>query len=369
MRYQLLPSLTPDEYAALREDIAAHGIRVPIDVDESGAVLDGHHRQAIAAELGIDCPTRVVPGLSEPQKRQHALVVNTARRQLTQAQRREVLAASITADPDLSDREHARRIGCSPSTVGAVRRELSGQVSNLDTHTEDDAHADIERIRQVLDTFARDILDDLLDTAKSGRNVADRAGFWRGIVTGWSSSGVIPEDAAAATLALYVERIDAARDEVLSIVAEAQANIAAAEGGTPRPDEALVRQALARHGIDRAEPWAVLDGGREIFLPSMTSTEFQRLCESVRSRGVREPCPVVVEPDGTVTLLDGRMRLCAALVVGTTAPLTTMAGDDGATLTRAEREAFMWTCNMERKSHTPADVDAMHAAATRDGGA
>lgn len=28
-RYQLLPDLTPDEYEALRDDIAANGFRVP----------------------------------------------------------------------------------------------------------------------------------------------------------------------------------------------------------------------------------------------------------------------------------------------------------------------------------------------------
>ncbi|MGH3499336.1 MAG: GIY-YIG nuclease family protein [Nocardioidaceae bacterium] len=35
-RYQLLPDLTPDEYAELRDDIAENGFRVPVDVDEAG---------------------------------------------------------------------------------------------------------------------------------------------------------------------------------------------------------------------------------------------------------------------------------------------------------------------------------------------
>ena len=50
--YQLLPALSDVEYAALRDDVATNGIRVPVDVDERGRVLDGHHRQAIAAESG-----------------------------------------------------------------------------------------------------------------------------------------------------------------------------------------------------------------------------------------------------------------------------------------------------------------------------
>ncbi|MFY1688818.1 ParB N-terminal domain-containing protein [Plantactinospora sp. WMMB782] len=124
--YQLLPPLSAEEYAALRADIEAHGIRVPVDVDEAGQVLDGHHRAAIAAELGIDCPTRVVPGLDEEGKRQHAMALNLARRHLTQADRRRLIAAELRRDDSRSDRRIARIVGVDHKTVGAVRRSLSG---------------------------------------------------------------------------------------------------------------------------------------------------------------------------------------------------------------------------------------------------
>ncbi|MGH3319488.1 MAG: ParB N-terminal domain-containing protein [Streptosporangiaceae bacterium] len=140
--YQVMPDLTAEEYEALKADIAEHGVRVPVDVDEDGVILDGHHRKAIAAELGIDCPTRVVAGLTEEEKRHHALAVNIARRQLTREQRRELIAAEIDRDPSQSDRAIARACGCSPSTVGAVRR---GEVSNLDTPEPDAAHKRAER--------------------------------------------------------------------------------------------------------------------------------------------------------------------------------------------------------------------------------
>ena len=42
--YQVLPPLSDDEFAALKADIAERGILVPIELDEDGAVLDGHHR-------------------------------------------------------------------------------------------------------------------------------------------------------------------------------------------------------------------------------------------------------------------------------------------------------------------------------------
>ena len=37
--YQVMPPLTAEEYEALRDDIAAHGVRVPIDVDQHGHIL------------------------------------------------------------------------------------------------------------------------------------------------------------------------------------------------------------------------------------------------------------------------------------------------------------------------------------------
>lgn len=80
--YQLLPPLSPEEYAALRADIAARGVLVPVERDENGAILDGHHRSAIAAELGIEAPAVTRAGLTEAQKREHVLKLNLLRRQL-----------------------------------------------------------------------------------------------------------------------------------------------------------------------------------------------------------------------------------------------------------------------------------------------
>ena len=57
-RYQVMPGLSPEEYATLKADIAANGVRIPIDVDEEGNILDGFHRKQICDELGIECPTR-----------------------------------------------------------------------------------------------------------------------------------------------------------------------------------------------------------------------------------------------------------------------------------------------------------------------
>lgn len=154
--YQLLPALSEAEYAALRESIAEHGVRVPIEVDEDGNILDGHHRAAIAADLGIDCPRVVVSNLdTEQDKRTVALMLNLSRRHLTREQKREVVRASIAADPDLSDREHARRCGVSPTTVGTVRRE----VSKLDSPepVTGDRREEFERMTAEIDKWLADL--------------------------------------------------------------------------------------------------------------------------------------------------------------------------------------------------------------------
>lgn len=120
--YQLLPPLSADEYAALKADIGTNGIRVPIDVDEAGQILDGHHRAQIAAELVIPCPTRTVAGLTEDEKREHAVAVNAHRRHLTRSQRRALVVAELERDPSRSDRAIGRIVGVDHKTVGAIRR-------------------------------------------------------------------------------------------------------------------------------------------------------------------------------------------------------------------------------------------------------
>ena len=92
MQYQLLPDLTDEEFAALKADIAARGVMVPVELDETGAVLDGHHRVRACAELGItEYPRIIRPGMSEDEKREHVLALNLDRRHLSREQRRELV--------------------------------------------------------------------------------------------------------------------------------------------------------------------------------------------------------------------------------------------------------------------------------------
>jgi ParB-like chromosome segregation protein Spo0J len=102
--YQILPPLGADEYAALKADIARHGVLVPVELDAAGHVLDGHHRLRAAHELGIaELPTLVRTGLSEDAKREHALRLNLLRRHLGPVMARQRVAAAHQAVPDPED--------------------------------------------------------------------------------------------------------------------------------------------------------------------------------------------------------------------------------------------------------------------------
>jgi len=118
-----MPELTSDQYAALKNDIGTNGVMVPITVDQHGRVLDGHNRQAIADELGVPCPRTVQEVADDDQAHDLAVTLNCARRHLSQEQKRGLIRAELIRRPSDSDRTIARRVGCSPSTVGADRAE------------------------------------------------------------------------------------------------------------------------------------------------------------------------------------------------------------------------------------------------------
>jgi len=120
--YQLLPTLSIEEYEALKASIKEHGVLVPLEYDDAGNLLDGYHRLKACRELGIkDWPRIVRIGLSEEQKTEHILSLNLDRRHLTPEQRQE-LVANLRVQ-GWSTRRIAARIGASDITV---RRDLAG---------------------------------------------------------------------------------------------------------------------------------------------------------------------------------------------------------------------------------------------------
>jgi len=126
--YQLLPELSEEEYGALKGDIAANGVLLPIVVDaESGAVIDGHHRLRAWTELrgeGVklaDYPREVRRFSSDEERVGFVLAANLFRRHLTRAQRAEVVAR--LREQGWSLRRVAGSLGIGLATV---HRDLAG---------------------------------------------------------------------------------------------------------------------------------------------------------------------------------------------------------------------------------------------------
>ena len=87
--FQIMPPLSDAEYEELKSDIEERGVMIPIEYDEDGNVLDGHHRIKACQELGITIwPRMIRQGMTADEKRSHALMLNLARRHLTNEQRK-----------------------------------------------------------------------------------------------------------------------------------------------------------------------------------------------------------------------------------------------------------------------------------------
>jgi ParB-like chromosome segregation protein Spo0J len=73
-RFQVVPPLSDEEFAALKTDIELRGVLVPVEYDEAGSVLDGHHRIRACQELGITTWDKIVRrNLGDDRaKREHA---------------------------------------------------------------------------------------------------------------------------------------------------------------------------------------------------------------------------------------------------------------------------------------------------------
>jgi DNA modification methylase len=132
-----LPPLRYEDFTSLRDNIAVNGVLVPIIVDSDGPkrkIIDGNYRKQIAEELGYDCPEVVHPNLDEDEKRTLARALNLARRQLTQEQKRELIADQLEETPEQSNRWIAKQLGVHHATVGSIRFELqaTGQIVQLD---------------------------------------------------------------------------------------------------------------------------------------------------------------------------------------------------------------------------------------------
>lgn len=97
----IFPRMFTEDFAALRDDIAAYGVREPVWTWNK-QLIDGRHRLLACEELGIKCPTREYQG-TEAELVPFVLSLNLKRRHLDTSQRA-MVAAALAKLPHGGDR-------------------------------------------------------------------------------------------------------------------------------------------------------------------------------------------------------------------------------------------------------------------------
>jgi len=161
----LLPPLSSDEFNSLKMDIKKNGVLVQIIVDETGEILDGHHR----FKCDRNCAFVVVEGLSDAEKRAFTIRANLARRNLSPDQKRELLSTQKKIAKELrkadskrwTQKQVAELLGVARPTVVAW---FSTNVS-ADKGTKPDA-------RVKLNTKAKEVVAERVKKGESQSQVA-----------------------------------------------------------------------------------------------------------------------------------------------------------------------------------------------------
>jgi hypothetical protein len=120
------PMIEGSAFENLKADIKRQGILEPIRLYQ-GMVLDGRNRYAAAKAVGhVFTPAdfREFIG-NEKEAEDWVISTNFHRRQLTNAQKQEIIQNEIRKHPELKDREIARNLNVSHSTVGAARERMA----------------------------------------------------------------------------------------------------------------------------------------------------------------------------------------------------------------------------------------------------
>lgn len=112
----LLPPLSAEAYAALRDDIRENGVQVAITVDQDGNIIDGHHRSRAAQETGQECPRQLVATADDDDAIERQIALNELRRGRLTPPARQALAARL-AERGWSGRRIARVLGVAHTTV------------------------------------------------------------------------------------------------------------------------------------------------------------------------------------------------------------------------------------------------------------
>jgi hypothetical protein len=129
----LFPAMTEREFDDLVGDINVHTQRNPIDI-WNGEIIDGKHRALACQKLGIEPKYQERRFKDEAGARDYVLSQNMTRRHLTSAQKDEIIARLLKADPTKSDRAIAEQTKTNHHRVAKVRKreEGRGKISHVE---------------------------------------------------------------------------------------------------------------------------------------------------------------------------------------------------------------------------------------------
>ncbi len=131
---------TEPETAAFRESLRNHGLMVPIVIWHD-QIVDGRHRARFCEELGIELRPDDVTDRCKTEDEMIAYVraLNEHRRAntkpLTTAEKRVRIEAALKANPELSNRQIAEKVGASHPTVAEVREQMeaTGKITSSES--------------------------------------------------------------------------------------------------------------------------------------------------------------------------------------------------------------------------------------------
>jgi ParB-like chromosome segregation protein Spo0J len=118
---------TDPEYQAIKESIATFGSLQRVVVDEVGNIIAGRLRKRACTELGVQCPTEVISGLTPDQKEQLSFELDFCRKHLSLPDKRRAAEFILKSNPRNTDRVIGRACGLDHKTVGGIREDLEGR--------------------------------------------------------------------------------------------------------------------------------------------------------------------------------------------------------------------------------------------------
>jgi ParB-like chromosome segregation protein Spo0J len=121
----LLPMIDDLNFANLRADIEKNGILEPILIFE-GQILDGRNRYRAAKQVGRLTPTKFKTFEGDYAAAEaYVFSTNFLRRQMTAAQKQDVICKMLAKYPNESIRQIAKRCGTSHSYVQKIKDKLN----------------------------------------------------------------------------------------------------------------------------------------------------------------------------------------------------------------------------------------------------